>query len=45
VLITPHTSGISDRIWQRQTELLIDNLGRWFRGEPLRNRVDLARGY
>ena len=45
VLITPHTSGISERIWQRQTELLIDNLGRWFRGEPLRNRVDLARGY
>jgi phosphoglycerate dehydrogenase-like enzyme len=45
VMITPHTSGISDRIWQRQTELLIDNLGRWFRDEPLRNRVDLARGY
>lgn len=45
VFITPHTSGISDRIWQRQTELLIDNLERWFKGEPLRNRVDLARGY
>ena len=45
VLITPHTSGISDRIWRRQTELLIDNLERWFRGERLRNRVDLARGY
>jgi phosphoglycerate dehydrogenase-like enzyme len=45
VLITPHTSGISERIWQRETELLIDNLDRWFRGEPLRNRVDLQRGY
>jgi phosphoglycerate dehydrogenase-like enzyme len=45
VFITPHTSGISERIWQRETELLIDNLERWFRGEPLRNRVDLARGY
>ena len=45
VFITPHTSGISERIWQRQAELLIDNLGRWFRGEPLQNRVDLARGY
>lgn len=45
VMITPHTSGISDRIWQRQTELLIGNLGRWFRNEPLRNQVDLARGY
>ena len=45
VFITPHTSGISERIWQRETELLIDNLQRWFRGEPLRNRVDVARGY
>lgn len=45
VFITPHTSGISERIWQRQAELLIDNLERWFRGEPLQNRVDLARGY
>jgi phosphoglycerate dehydrogenase-like enzyme len=45
VFITPHTSGISERIWERETELLIDNLERWFRGEPLRNRVDLARGY
>jgi phosphoglycerate dehydrogenase-like enzyme len=45
VFITPHTSGISERIWQRETELLIDNMERWFRGEPLRNRVDLARGY
>ena len=45
VFITPHTSGISERIWQRETELLLENLERWFRGEPLRNRVDLARGY
>ena len=45
VFISPHTSGISERIWQREAELLIDNLGRWFRGEPLRNRVDLERGY
>jgi phosphoglycerate dehydrogenase-like enzyme len=45
VFITPHTSGISERIWRRETELLMDNLERWFKGEPLRNRVDLARGY
>jgi phosphoglycerate dehydrogenase-like enzyme len=45
VFITPHTSGISERIWQREADLLIDNLERWFRGEPLRNQVDLARGY
>jgi phosphoglycerate dehydrogenase-like enzyme len=45
VLITPHVSGVSDRIWDRQGELLVDNLERWFDGRPLRNRVDLARGY
>ena len=45
VLITPHTSGISERHWEREAELLIDNLERWFSGQPLRNQVDLARGY
>jgi phosphoglycerate dehydrogenase-like enzyme len=45
VLITPHTSGVSDRLWEREGDLLLDNLERWFNGKPLRNRVDLARGY
>jgi phosphoglycerate dehydrogenase-like enzyme len=45
ILITPHVSGISERVWDRQGELLVDNLERWFDGRPLRNRVDLARGY
>jgi phosphoglycerate dehydrogenase-like enzyme len=45
VLITPHTSGVTDRLWERETELLIDNLERWFSGKPLRNQVDLRRGY
>jgi phosphoglycerate dehydrogenase-like enzyme len=45
VLITPHTRGASERLWEREKELLLDNLERWFRGQPLRNQVDLARGY
>lgn len=45
VLITPHLGGVSDQIWQRQADLLLDNLERWFEGKPLRNRVDLTRGY
>ena len=45
VFITPHVSGISERIWVRQGDLLIDNLERWFGGQELRNQVDLARGY
>jgi len=43
--ITPHLSGASDALWQRQADLLLDNLERWFDGRELRNRVDLLRGY
>ncbi len=45
VFITPHTSGISVQLWEREGELLLDNLERWFSGQPLRNLVDKARGY
>jgi len=45
VFITPHISAVSEYLWDRQTELLLDNLERWFSGQELRNRVDLARGY
>jgi phosphoglycerate dehydrogenase-like enzyme len=45
VFLTPHISSVSEHLWERQTELLMDNLRRWFSGEPLRNRVDLSRGY
>ncbi len=45
VFITPHVSSVSEYLWDRQTELLLDNLERWFTGRELRNRVDLARGY
>ena len=45
LFITPHTSAISDRLWTRQTELLLNLLERWFGGRELFNRVDLKRGY
>ena len=45
VFITPHISAVSEYLWDRQTELLLDNLDRWFTGRELRNRVDLNRGY
>lgn len=45
VFITPHISSVSEFLWDRQTELLLDNLERWFGGQELRNRVDLRRGY
>jgi phosphoglycerate dehydrogenase-like enzyme len=45
ILITPHTSGISIQLWEREGELLLDNLEHWFSGRPLRNLVDKTRGY
>jgi D-2-hydroxyacid dehydrogenase (NADP+) len=45
LFITPHTSGVSDRLWDRQTTILIQLLERWFDGRELFNRVDFARGY
>ncbi len=45
LFITPHTSGVSDRLWGRQTTILIELLERWFDGRELFNHVDFARGY
>lgn len=45
VFITPHSSALSDQLWARQTELLLQNLDAWFGGRELANRVDLKRGY
>jgi D-2-hydroxyacid dehydrogenase (NADP+) len=43
--ITPHLSAVSEHLWERQTDLLMENLERWFSGRELLNRVDLNRGY
>jgi phosphoglycerate dehydrogenase-like enzyme len=45
LLITPHTSAISDRLWPRETALLLDLLEHWFDGRELFNQVDFRRGY
>jgi D-2-hydroxyacid dehydrogenase (NADP+) len=45
LFLTPHTSAISDRLWPRQTALVLDLLERWFDGRDLINLVDLGRGY
>jgi phosphoglycerate dehydrogenase-like enzyme len=45
LFITPHTSGVSDRLWGRQTAILMDLLENWFEGRELFNRVDFSRGY
>lgn len=45
VLATPHAGSVSPRFWERQGELMADNLARYLRGETLVNLVDKQRGY
>jgi phosphoglycerate dehydrogenase-like enzyme len=45
VLITPHVSATSERYWERELELILDNLQRYERGASLRNVVDPGAGY
>lgn len=40
VIITPHTAGYSTVIAPRHLAALVENVGRFVRGEPLRNVVD-----
>ena len=39
VIISPHNSGASDGSTRRVVEIFLDNLGRFVRGEPMRNEV------
>jgi phosphoglycerate dehydrogenase-like enzyme len=45
VILTPHVAGYSPRIAGRHLEALLDNIGRFVRGEPLRNVVDKNQWY
>jgi hypothetical protein len=38
-------SAVSDRFWERETALLVDNIRRYRRGARLKNLVDLDAGY
>lgn len=40
VLVTPHVAGYSPRIAERHLAVLLDNIQRFLRGDPLRNVVD-----
>jgi phosphoglycerate dehydrogenase-like enzyme len=45
VVISPHLAGSSSQKERRCVEILVDNLGRFGRGEPLVNVVDKQLGY
>lgn len=44
-IVTPHNGASTPQTRQRAVDIFLDNLGRWARGEELRNVVDLTTGY
>jgi phosphoglycerate dehydrogenase-like enzyme len=42
VIVTPHVAGASPRIPERHLAVVLDNVGRFARGESLVNVVDKA---
>lgn len=45
VLITPHTAAVTEKLWDRHYDLIVENLNRLLAGEALLNEVDKHRGY
>lgn len=45
VILTPHTSGVGPRFWERIAGQFAANLRRFLAGEPLENVVDKRSGY
>ena len=45
LLITPHTAGLTAKLWDRHYDLFSDNLRRYVSRQPLRYVVDKRKGY
>jgi phosphoglycerate dehydrogenase-like enzyme len=45
VLVSPHVSAVTDRFWERESALILENIRRYLSGSPLVNVVDLDAGY
>jgi phosphoglycerate dehydrogenase-like enzyme len=45
VLITPHTAGVTEGLWERHYNLIAENLRRFNDGRPLLSEVDKKEGY
>jgi phosphoglycerate dehydrogenase-like enzyme len=45
VIITPHVAGTAPVVSERHLEVLLDNVRRFARGEPLRNVVNKAEWF
>ena len=45
LLITPHTAGLTEKLWHRHYALFSENLRRYLSGQALRFVVDKRKGY
>lgn len=45
LLITPHTAAVTDRLWDRHYQLIVENMKRFLAGRPLLYEVDKQSGY
>ena len=45
VLITPHTAGLTEKLWERHYATISENLRRYLKNEPLLWVVDKKQGY
>jgi phosphoglycerate dehydrogenase-like enzyme len=45
LLITPHTAGLTEKLWERHYQFISGNLARYLKGQPLLSVVDKKRGY
>jgi phosphoglycerate dehydrogenase-like enzyme len=45
LLITPHTAGLTEKMWGRHYKLFAENLRRYMAGEELLAIVDKKKGY
>lgn len=45
VLITPHTGGLADKLWEREYDLFAENLRRYIAHQPLLALVNKQQGY
>jgi phosphoglycerate dehydrogenase-like enzyme len=45
LLLTPHTAGLTDKLWERHYVLICENLRRYLANLPLLAQVDKTKGY
>jgi len=45
LLLTPHTAGLTDKLWERHYALISENLRRYLTHQPLLALVDKTKGY